>query len=86
MLLRNGQLGRVSMKKRMAKPFTIRINSIAPQPLSVRETAHKYGVSTHELERVRLFVKRDAASGRIVTGKAISSRNHRSPRKTRGHK
>ncbi len=86
MLLHSTQPGRATMKKRMPKPFTIRINSISPQPLSVRETAQKYGVSTHELERVRLFVKRHASSGRVITGKLIPSKSHRSSRKSRGHK
>jgi hypothetical protein len=68
----------------MAKPFTIRVNSISAQPLSVEETAEKYGVSAGELKRVRSFLRRDTSFG----GKAVVvSRNHATPaRKSRGHK
>ncbi len=72
----------------MAKPFTIRVNSISAEPLSIDETAKKYGLPAHELRRLKLLViKREPRSGRLTDGKPATSRKSvTSRRKSRGHR
>ena len=72
----------------MAKPFTIHVNSIATQPLSIEETAEKYGLTPHELRRVKAFViKRETSSGRLTGEKSTARQNKAvSGRKSRGHR
>ena len=70
--------------KQMAKPFTIHVNSIAT-PLSIEETAEKYGLTPQELRRVKAFViKREAA----LTSEKSTARQDKavSGRKSRGHR
>ena len=71
--------------KRMAKPFTIHVNSIAT-PLSIEETAEKYGLTPQELRRVKAFViKRE--SGRLTSEKSAARQDKAVPgRKSRGHR
>jgi hypothetical protein len=73
--------------KQMAKPFTIHVNSIAT-PLSIEETAEKYGLTPQELRRVKAFViKREAASGRLTSEKSTARQDKAvSGRKSRGHR
>jgi hypothetical protein len=76
------------MKKGMAKPFTIRVNSISAQPLSTEETAEKYGLPSHELRRLKSFViRRDVSSGRLTRATSVTGQNNViSGRKSRGHR
>ena len=76
------------MKKGMAKPFTIRVNSISPEPLSIDETAEKYGLPSHELRRLKSFViKREPTSGPLPVGKPVTRRKRvTSRRKSPGHR
>ena len=71
--------------KQMAKPFTIHVNSIAT-PLSIEETAEKYGLTPQELRRVKAFViKRE--SGRFTSEKSAARQDKAvSGRKSRGHR
>jgi hypothetical protein len=70
----------------MAKPFTIHVNSISAEPLSIEETAEKYGLPPHELRRVKSFViKREISSGRFSTKSGARNRVG-SGRKSRGHR
>jgi hypothetical protein len=71
--------------KEMAKPFTIHVNSIAT-PLSIEETAEKYGLTPQELRRVKAFViKRE--SGRLTSEKSAARQDKAVPgRKSRGHR
>ena len=80
--------GRCGTMKRMAKPFTIHVNSISAEPLSIEETAKKYGLTPHELRRVKSFViKREAASGRLTSDKSTARQDKAvSGRKSRGHR
>jgi hypothetical protein len=73
---------------RMAKPFTIHVNSISTEPLSIEETAEKYGLTPQELRRVKAFViKREAASGRGTSEKSTARQDKAvSGRKSRGHR
>ena len=72
----------------MAKPFTIHVNSISTEPLSIEETAEKYGLTPQELRRVKAFViKREAASGRVTSEKSTARQDKAvSGRKSRGHR
>jgi len=71
----------------MAKPFTIHVKSISAQPLSIEETAEKYGLPPHELRRVKSFViKREVASGRLTSEKSVARQDKVSGRKSRGHR
>jgi len=56
----------------MAKPFRIHMNSIADEPLSVQETARKYGVSSSELKKVTSFIK-----SRVTSNGRKTSRGHK---------
>jgi hypothetical protein len=72
--------------KQMAKPFTIHVNSIST-PLSIEETAEKYGLPPHELRRVKSFViKREISSGRFTSSRSAARQNTVSGRKSRGHR
>jgi hypothetical protein len=72
----------------MAKPFTIRVNSIAAEPLSIDETAEKYGLPSHELRRLKsLVIKREPTSGRLTDSKPATRRKSvSSRRKSPGHR
>lgn len=54
--------GRDKMKRKMARPFRIHVNSIAAEPLSVQETVRKYRVSPSELKKVKSFVSKRRVS------------------------
>jgi len=45
------------MRKTMARPFDIPPGSIAPRPLSVKETAQKYGASDKEVAAAESFAR-----------------------------
>ena len=78
--------GRCGTMRKMAKPFTIHVNSISTEPLSIEETAEKYGLPPHELRRVKSFViKRDMSSGRF-SAKSGARNRVVSGRKSRGHR
>ena len=79
--------GRCGTMMRMAKPFTIHVNSISTEPLSIEETAEKYGLPPHELRRVKsFFIKREISSGRFTGAKSGARNRVGSGRKSRGHR
>jgi hypothetical protein len=74
--------GRAKMKRKMSKPFRIRVNSIAARPLSFEQTARKYGASTGEVAAVRAFIAKDSVvtytASKPRAGKSIAIRSRKS--------